>query len=109
MIFQRCFRGRGCWQTPRLLFALAIAAGLSSPARAQAPSPAAEAEIDRAEAAWRAAADSRQPISVTLTDASNGKVVARSEAVRLEAEMLQPLLSGGLNALRDKFRTGGCS
>jgi len=60
-------------------------------------------------AAWRAAADAKHPISVTLTDASNGKVVARAEAIRLESEMLQPLLSGGLNALRDKFRTGGCS
>lgn len=66
MTFQRCFRGRGCWQTPRLLIALAIAAGLSSPARAQAPSPAAEAEIDRAEAAWRAVAPAEYAITLVV-------------------------------------------
>lgn len=60
-------------------------------------------------AAWRRAAEAGRAISVTLTDASNGKVVARAEAPRLESDMLQSLLSGGLNALRDKFRAGGCS
>lgn len=60
-------------------------------------------------AAWRRAAEAGRAISVTLTDASNGKVVARAEAPRLESDMLQSLLSGGLNALRAKFKAGGCS
>ncbi|OYX50200.1 MAG: hypothetical protein B7Y90_04250 [Alphaproteobacteria bacterium 32-64-14] len=60
-------------------------------------------------AAWRAVAETALPMSVTLVDPANGKVVARAEGPRLDAEILQPLLSGGLNALREKFKAGGCS
>lgn len=60
-------------------------------------------------AAWRAMAGQDRPISVTLTDASSGKVVARGEAPAfLPIDSQQALLSGGLNALRDKFKAGGC-
>jgi len=47
-------------------------------------------------------------MSITLTDASNGKVMARSEAALLAENYVQNLLSGGLNALRDKFKAGQC-
>jgi len=59
-------------------------------------------------AEWRRAADAGLPISVTLTDASNGKVMARGEAALLTGDTAQTLLSGGLNALRDKFKAGQC-
>lgn len=60
--------------------------------------------------AWREMADASRPISVALTDASNGKVIARGESPAfLPGEIQQSLLSGGLNALRDKFKAGGCS
>ncbi len=59
--------------------------------------------------AWRIAADAKYPISITLTDASNGKVMARGEVARLADDSLQTLLSGGLNALRDKFKAGRCA
>jgi hypothetical protein len=60
-------------------------------------------------AAWRAMAGQSRPISVTLTDASNGKVIARGAAPAfLPADSQQTLLSGGLNALREKFKAGGC-
>ena len=58
--------------------------------------------------AWRIA-DAKHPISVTLADASNGKVMARGEAAPLAEDSLQTLLSGGLNALRDKFKVGRCA
>lgn len=58
--------------------------------------------------AWRNAAERKLPISITLTDASNGKIMARGEAARLPEESLQTFLSGGLNALRDKFKAGLC-
>jgi len=57
--------------------------------------------------AWRQMAEAGHPISVTLTDASNAKVVARAQASDVPTDM-QSLLSGGLNALRDKFKAGGC-
>lgn len=60
-------------------------------------------------AAWRKVDAAALPVSVTLVDPANGKVVATAEAPRLDAEVLQPLLSGGLNALREKFKAGGCS
>jgi hypothetical protein len=52
-------------------------------------------------------ADAGHPFSVTLTDAANGKVVAHGEASGIPADM-QSLLSGGMNALRDKFKAGEC-
>lgn len=58
--------------------------------------------------AWRTAADAQHPISITLTDASNGKVMARGETAPLAGDSSQTLLSGGLNALRDKFKAGRC-
>ncbi len=60
-------------------------------------------------AAWRKMADTRRPISVTLTDPANGKVVARAEIPLMTAETLQPLLVGGVNALREKFKASKCS
>ena len=59
-------------------------------------------------AAWRRAADKRLPIFVTLTDAKSGKVMARGEVAPLGGDMAQGLLSGGLNALRDKFKAEQC-
>ena len=59
-------------------------------------------------AAWRRVADKGLPISVTLTDAKTGKVMARGELAPLGGETAQGLLSGGLNALRDKFKAGQC-
>jgi len=59
--------------------------------------------------AWREVANAGHPIVVTLTDASNGKVVARAEGPAfLSSDIQQALLSGGLNALREKFKAGGC-
>lgn len=58
--------------------------------------------------AWRKVADANSPISITLTDANNGKVIARGEAAHLKQDTVQTLLSGGLNALRDKFKGGKC-
>ena len=106
MIFQRCFRGRGCWQTPRLLFALAIAAGLSSPARAQAPSPAAEAEIDRAEAACRAAAPAEYAITLVVQAFSPG--AGRPFTFRVSgttADVLGPAMDPGLLAVYERYIT----
>ncbi len=57
--------------------------------------------------AWRNMADAGHPFSVTLTDAATGKVVAHGEASGIPADM-QSLLSGGMNALRDKFKAGEC-
>ena len=58
--------------------------------------------------AWRQAAEQQRAISVTLTDASNGQVMARGEAARLAEDSTQALLSGGLNALREKYNEGRC-
>lgn len=52
--------------------------------------------------------DAGRPIAMTLTDASNGKVIARGETARIDSDKLQGLFSGRLNALRDKFRAGNC-
>ena len=61
------------------------------------------------QAAWRAMAGQSRPISVTLIDASNGRVVARGEApVFLPADSQQTWLSGGLNALQENLKAGGC-
>jgi hypothetical protein len=61
------------------------------------------------QAAWRVMAGQSRPISVTRTDASNGKVVARGGApVFPPADSQQTLLSGGLNALQDNLKAGGC-
>lgn len=57
---------------------------------------------------WRRVAERGLPISVTLTDAKTGKVMARGEVAPLTGESAQVLLSGGLNALRDKFKAGQC-
>jgi hypothetical protein len=57
-------------------------------------------------AAWRRVM--KRPISVTLVDASNGKVIARGEAPLVDEATLPTLLSGGVNALRDKFKADGC-
>ena len=58
--------------------------------------------------AWRVAAEKKYPVSVTFTDASNGKIMARGATSRLAETSLQPLLSGGLSALREKFKAGRC-
>lgn len=60
-------------------------------------------------AAWRKVANAGHPIAVTLTDPANAKVVAGAGIAPLKQEALAPLLSGGVNALRDKFKAGGCS
>jgi hypothetical protein len=67
--------------------------------------PAARVDDHRA---WRQAADQQRAISITLTDASNGQVMARGEAARLAEDSMQALLSGGLNALREKYNEGRC-
>jgi len=67
--------------------------------------PAARVDDHRA---WRQAADQQRAIAITLTDASNGQVMARGEAARLAEHSMQALLSGGLNALRETYNEGRC-
>jgi len=74
---------------------------------AMLPGPYPIARVDD-HAAWRAEDGRGRSLSITLTDASNGRVIALAEASRLKPDALQSLLSGGLNALRDKFKAGGC-
>lgn len=59
--------------------------------------------------AWRRVSEAGQPVSVTLTDASNGKVVARGTVPLLATDTLQALLSGALNGVRDAYKNGKCS
>ncbi len=59
--------------------------------------------------AWRRVSEAGQPISVTLTDASNGEVVARGTVPLLASDSLQALLSGALNGVRDAYKNGKCS
>ncbi|MDP3495330.1 MAG: hypothetical protein Q8R82_19640 [Hyphomonadaceae bacterium] len=58
---------------------------------------------------WRSASQKGEPVSVTLTDAGNGKVVARGTAPLLQTDTLQDLLSGALNGVRDAYKNGKCS
>ena len=60
-------------------------------------------------AAWRAVEGQSRPLSVTFADASNGKIIATAEAVRLPLDVQGQLVSGGVNALREKFKAGKCS
>lgn len=58
---------------------------------------------------WRVAAEQKRPMSVAVMDAKTGKVMALGDITPLTGDSAQALLSGGLNALRDKFRAGQCS
>lgn len=58
--------------------------------------------------AWRTAEGQKRTMTITLADAKTGKVMARGDVAPLTGEPAQALLSGGLNALRDKFKAWKC-
>lgn len=57
---------------------------------------------------WRRVSEQGHTVSATLINLETREVVARGEGARLQGDAAQALLSGGLNALRDKFKAGQC-
>lgn len=57
---------------------------------------------------WRRVSEQGHTVSATLINLETREVVARGEGGHLQGDTAQTLLSGGLNALRDKFKAGQC-
>jgi hypothetical protein len=57
---------------------------------------------------WRRVSEQGNAVSATLMNIETREIVARGTATEFDAEIYQTLLSGGMNALRDKFKAGQC-